>query len=158
MLGRIRGIRAFTKHSLWCWPWPHHPIAQFQCYGRILSERLTCPVDWTLDTTYKYRWKMLDILILIAFSDIFFVIYAWGQTISGSLHYAQNIIRHFRTSNKCRWHLNLGASIFLELRVKFRLHFGSGRSWPSKYLRPGPSAQQSLFLPHPSDLVSETLT
>ena len=47
MHGRIRGIRAFTKHSLLCWPWPHHPIAQFQCYGRILSERLTCPVDWT---------------------------------------------------------------------------------------------------------------
>ena len=47
MLGQIRGIRAFTKHSLLCWPWPHHPIAQFQCYGRILSERLTCPVDWT---------------------------------------------------------------------------------------------------------------
>ena len=47
MLGRIRGIRAFTKHSLLCLPWPHHPIAQFQCYGRILSERLTCPVDWT---------------------------------------------------------------------------------------------------------------
>ena len=45
MLGRIRGIRAFTKHSLLCWPWRHHPIAQFQCYGRILSERLTlwCP-------------------------------------------------------------------------------------------------------------------
>ena len=34
----------------------------------------------------------------------------------------------------------------------------SGGSWLSKYLRPGPSAQQSLFLPHPSDLVSETLT
>ena len=47
MLGRIRGIRAFTKHSLLCWRWPHHPIAQFQCYGRILSGRLTCPVDWT---------------------------------------------------------------------------------------------------------------
>ena len=46
-IGRIRGIRAFSKHSLLCWPWPHHPISQFQCYGRILSERLTCPVDWT---------------------------------------------------------------------------------------------------------------
>ena len=46
-IGRIPGIRAFTKHSLLCWPWPHHPIAQFQCYGRILSERLTCQVDWT---------------------------------------------------------------------------------------------------------------
>ena len=34
----------------------------------------------------------------------------------------------------------------------------SGGSWLSKYLRPGPSAEQSLFLPHPSDLVSETLT
>ena len=31
---RIRGIRAFTKHSLLCWPRPHHPIAQFQCYVR----------------------------------------------------------------------------------------------------------------------------
>ena len=47
MLGRICGIRAFTKHSLLCWPWPHLPIAQFQCYGRILSKHLTCPVDWT---------------------------------------------------------------------------------------------------------------
>ena len=47
MLGRIRGITAFTKHSLLCWPWPHHPIAQFQCYGRIVSDRLPCPVDWT---------------------------------------------------------------------------------------------------------------
>ena len=36
-----------NKHNLLCWPSPHHPIAQFQCYGRILSERLTCPVDWT---------------------------------------------------------------------------------------------------------------
>ena len=34
LLGRIRGIRAFTKHCLLCWPWPHHPIAQFQCYPR----------------------------------------------------------------------------------------------------------------------------
>ena len=46
-LGRFAGISAFTKHSLLCWSWPHHPIAQFQCYGRIVSERLTCPVDWT---------------------------------------------------------------------------------------------------------------
>ena len=35
---------------------------------------------------------------------------------------------------------------------------GSGGSWLSKYLRPGPSAEQSLCLPYPSDLVSEKLT
>ena len=42
---------------------------------------------------------------------------------SGSPHYAQNIIRRFRTSNKCRWHLNSGPKKYIELRVKFRLHF-----------------------------------
>ena len=47
LIGRICGIKALAKHILLCWPWPHHPIAQFQCYGRILSQSLTCPVDWT---------------------------------------------------------------------------------------------------------------
>ena len=47
MIGWICGIGALTKHSLLCWPWPHHPIAQFQCFGIILSESLTCPVGWT---------------------------------------------------------------------------------------------------------------
>ena len=36
-----------NRHSLLCWPSPHHPIAQFQCHERSLSESLTCLVDWT---------------------------------------------------------------------------------------------------------------
>ena len=54
-MGRICGIRARTKHSL-CWPWPHHPTAQFKCYGRISSESysIAC-VDVTINQV-SLKW------------------------------------------------------------------------------------------------------
>ena len=47
---------------------------------------------------------------------------------------------------------------YIQIAIQLKAIYNSGGSWLSKYLRPGPSAEQSLFLPHPSDLVSETLT
>ena len=76
LIGRICGIRALTKHNLCCWPWPHHPIAQFQCNGRISSKSLTCLVDWPQIHIKKFKkmkylnlrdllWSLLSSGVLI---------------------------------------------------------------------------------------------
>ena len=46
-LGGIAGLEPSLSIACCACPRPHHSIAQFQCYGRILSESLTCPIDWT---------------------------------------------------------------------------------------------------------------
>ena len=59
MIGRSCGIRALTKHSLLRCPWPHHPIAQCQCYGSISSERLTCQLGWIRSPPPTHAlWRM----------------------------------------------------------------------------------------------------